>query len=84
MSVVNLSNLYHTINNGTTSWNTAEDYSDASKWWLEFKEFENTMPDIHRLKEMCAEYPALDKAFENFKMVYNLVKDDYEAKHKDG
>lgn len=67
------------------TWKSAEeDINDVSKWWLEFKEFENVMPDIEKIKAMCELYPSLDKAFEQFKMVYNIVKDDYEAKHKDG
>jgi len=44
------------------------------------KEFEEIMPTLTKVEEMCKIYPALDKAFENFKAVYNLVKDDYEAR----
>jgi hypothetical protein len=44
------------------------------------KEFEEIMPTLTKVEEMCRMYPALDKAFENFKAVYNLVKDDYETR----
>lgn len=67
-----------------STWNNTLDeiYADASdKWWLELKEFETVMPDLEKVELMCKEYPALAKAFENFKIVYNLVKDDYEAKN---
>jgi hypothetical protein len=59
-----------------------ETYLDASHQWLTFEEFENIMPDFGKVQDMCKEYPALAKAYENFKMVYNLVKDDYKEKRK--
>ena len=32
---------------------------------------------------MCKEYPALAKAFENFKTMYALVDQDYKGKQKE-
>jgi len=58
----------------TGAWDT---YGD---WFKRLKEFEDTMPDLTKIKEMCSMYPAMDKAFENFKAIYDLVKDDYEAR----
>lgn len=42
--------------------------------------WENAFPDFLDIKNMCKEYPALEKALENFKTIYELVKDDYANK----
>ena len=42
--------------------------------------FEDIMPEMHRIKEMCEMYPSLDIAFQKFKNVYNIVIDDYDNK----
>ena len=34
----------------------------------------NTLPDIHKLEQMCKDYPGLEKAYENFKTVYSMVE----------
>jgi len=47
---------------------------------FKFREFIDVMPDLTKVEEMCKMYPAMEKAFENFKAVYNLTKDDYEAR----
>ncbi len=64
----------HNITMDASTWDT------YSSWFKNLKEFEDTMPDLIKIKEMCIMYPALDKAFENFRAVYDLVKDDYEAR----
>ena len=66
-------NSTYTIDN-TSVWDTYQGY------FRNLKEFEDTMPDLTKVKEMCKMYPALDKAFENFKAIYDLTKDDYEAR----
>ena len=50
-----------------------EDYKLPIMW-------EDILPDMNRLKKMCAEYPTLDIAFQKFKNVYNIVVDDYDNK----
>ena len=65
---------YTTID--TSSW-ISTPYHDYFK---NIKEFEHVMPDLTKVKEMCSMYPAMDKAFENFKAIYDLIKDDYEAR----
>ncbi len=42
--------------------------------------FEDIMPEMHRVKEMCELYPTLDIAFQKFKNIYNIVVDDYDNK----
>ena len=61
------------------------DNNALNEYWAQindfkFKEFIDVMPDLTKIEEMCKMYPAMEKAFENFKAVYNLTKDDYEAR----
>ncbi len=82
--------MYYTTSTGTVSTITVDpnynviDRSSAwdtyGDWFKRLKEFEDTMPELTKIKEMCTMYPAMDKAFENFKAVYDLIKDDYEAR----
>lgn len=44
---------------------------------FDIKEFEHTLPSIEKVEQMCEEYPALEKAYENFKLIYKLVHDDW-------
>jgi len=45
--------------------------------------WEDKLPKIAKLKKMCSEYPALEKAYENFKSIYNMVDQDYKGKLKE-
>ena len=45
--------------------------------------WEDKLPKIDRLNKMCEEYPALNKAYENFKSIYNMVDQDYKGKLKE-
>ena len=60
---------------GTTI--TLNDIS-ASEFNWKTREWEDCFPDFSRVKAMCEQYPGLDIAFEKFKTVYKLVKDDYD------
>jgi len=42
-----------------------------------------TLPDVDTVNAMCEQYPALAKAYENFKTVYKLVEQDYKGKKED-
>ena len=42
-----------------------------------------TLPDVYTVNDMCKEYPALAKAYENFQTVYKLVEQDYKGKKED-
>ena len=46
-------------------------------------EFEDHMPDPDRVKKMCQHYPALEKAYENFKTIYKMVDQDFKGNHED-
>jgi len=45
-------------------------------------EFENTMPKVDKVKKMCEYYPALEKAYENFKTIYKMVDQDYKGNYE--
>ncbi len=42
------------------------------------KEWVDCLPSIERVQDMCEKYPGLKIAFENFKVIYEMVKDDYD------
>ena len=45
--------------------------------------WKEALPDVDTVNAMCNEYPALAKAYENFKTVYKLVEQDYKGKEED-
>ena len=47
------------------------------------KEFIDIMPSISRIDEMCKQYPALEKAYEQFKLIYKMTEQDYKGKLKE-
>ena len=42
----------------------------------------NELINVGEVEKMAAEYPALEKAYRNFKQIYDLVKTDYKSKLK--
>jgi hypothetical protein len=42
------------------------------------EEWVDTFPSWHRVQDMCDKYPGLKIAFDNFKVFYEMVKDDYD------
>ena len=42
------------------------------------KEWQDCFPDWSRVQDMCEQYPGLKIAFENFKVFYEMIKDDYD------
>lgn len=45
-------------------------------------EFEDHMPEVAKVEDMCNDYPALAKAYENFKTIYALVHQDWKGKQQ--
>jgi hypothetical protein len=43
-------------------------------------EFEDQMPSVAKIEDMCNDYPALEKAYENFKTIYKMVHQDWQGK----
>jgi len=42
----------------------------------------NELINTGEVEKMAKEYPALDKAYRNFRQIYDLVKADYKSKNK--
>ena len=45
-------------------------------------DFVDQLPSFKQIQDMCAEYPGLDKAFDNFKITYKMVHQDWVGKKK--
>ena len=88
------SDIWSLNNNFTTSIDTTNisDISYALDDQITF-DFDNikivptlwteTLPDVDTVNDMCEQYPALAKAYENFQTVYKLVEQDYKGKKED-
>lgn len=63
-----------TIDSGNINWNNIS--LDPVLW-------EDRMPDLEQVKKMCEQYPALDKAYENFKTIYSMVEQDWKGNYND-
>jgi hypothetical protein len=78
MQVYDINNTWTSIGDLTT------DTIDLSSISItEPVEFEDTMPDVAKVEDMCNDYPALAKAYENFKNIYNMVHQDWVGKQKE-
>ena len=73
LSNVTLTSSYDTSIVGDTITLTGLD----GMWW---SDNEKTHIEITEIEKMCVEYPALAKVYENFKTVYDLVKQDWKGK----
>lgn len=70
------------INSYTTS--DTINFNDITiSTFKEYKEFEDKMPDMHKIKEMCDMYPGFKKAFDHLRTIYNLIQDDYQERKND-
>ncbi len=84
LSSITLTPTYTSIGSGVSTFNIGSgtvsiDSIDTSSFAFNLpKEWVDTFPSWHRVKEMCAKYPGLEIALRNFETVYNLVKDDYD------
>ena len=47
------------------------------------EEWKHEFPSFQKVEEMCKEYPALEKAYENFKVIYRMVEQDWIGKQKE-
>lgn len=61
---------------------TDDSWGNLSSLSITITEFENCMPDIYKIKNMCEHYPALEKAYENFVSIYKMVHQDYVGNHE--
>lgn len=89
VSTINNANVgnvwYDTVNNNlnvynetTYEWASINDGIDITL--NEPVVFEDHMPSVAKVEDMCKEYPGLKKAYENFKTVYKMVHQDWQAR----
>ena len=82
-TTITLPNTVHsTVWTATTP---AIDYNADNIIWdwksdAELVEFDTHFPPMEKIKEMCDVYPGLKKAFDHFKTIYDLTKDDFERR----
>lgn len=80
-----LGNMHYDMHNNTIltytgdNWITVNNSTDDRVIGTVLEDF---FPTISELDKMREEYPALDQAWEKFKLVYRLVEDDYKNKEK--
>ena len=46
-------------------------------------EFEDHMPSVAKVEDMCNDYPALRQAYEKFKTIYAMVHQDWKGRQED-
>jgi len=59
---------------------TADTIDLSSITTIQPVEFEDTMPTVAKVEDMCNDYPALKKAYENFKTIYKMVHQDWQGR----
>ena len=62
---------------------TLEDSHWADKITWDIVEFEDGMPSVAKVEDMCKDYPALEQAYEKFKTIYAMVHQDWKGKQED-
>jgi hypothetical protein len=72
-----------TTNNTPARINANEFYIDVAVEPTKAAEFKDVLPTVNKVEDMCNEYPALAKAYENFKTIYKMVDQDYLGKQKE-
>lgn len=70
----------YTISGSSTNWNV-NDTIDISSI---LNGLDTKIYNEEEIENMCKVYPGLDKAWSNFKSVYDMVKQDYEGKKRAG
>jgi hypothetical protein len=74
IDTINISDILSSDDNISFDW---DNISITPTLWTE------ALPDVDTVNAMCEQYPALAKAYENFKTVYKLVEQDYKGKQED-
>ena len=50
---------------------------------MEAVEFEDHMPSVAKIEDMCNDDPSLAKAYENFKSIYAMVHQDWQGRQRE-
>ena len=51
--------------------------------WNDSIPFENSVPSLEKIDEVCKDYPSLKIAYEKFKNVWRICYEDYRSNNKD-
>jgi len=81
---------YVTINYKDDTFTLSNDILDfgnglnvSSNYNYSYETFIDCLPSMCEVESMCKEYPALQKAYENFRTIYKMVEQDYKGKQDD-
>jgi hypothetical protein len=77
-STMNLNDITYSTSIDSTIAIEDPHWADSITW--ESIEFEDSMPSVSKVEDMCKDYPALNKAYENFKTIYAMVHQDWKGK----
>jgi hypothetical protein len=75
--------VYTTASSWTSIGDLTIDTIDLGNITITPVEFEDNMPSVAKVEDMCNEYPALQIAYENFKTIYKMVHQDWVGKQKE-
>lgn len=83
ISTINISDLtYNTIDISTLD--LTNDTQIPDDWYTITThtpvEFEDTMPTVAKIEDMCNDYPALAQAYDKFKTIYAMVHQDWKGR----
>ena len=80
----NISTSIDTINISDYTTSSADDITfDFNNISISPTLWTEALPDVDTVNDMCKQYTALAKAYENFQTVYKLVEQDYKGKKED-
>ena len=76
-------NTYTTVQLDDYVTDTGSEYTFNVPVFENSVEFEDCMPNLEKVTNMCELYPALNTAFKNFKTIYKMVHQDYVGNHQE-
>lgn len=59
------------------------DFNTVEPFTFNTEPFVGCMPSLDRVNNMCKEYPALKKSYDQFKLIYTMTEQDYKGKLKE-
>jgi len=75
-----------TISTSTLEYNGIDDLVSLDDFSITINdpvEFEDRMPDVAKIEDMCNDYPALKQAYEKFKTIYAMVHQDWKGRQEE-